>query len=170
MLSKSILSYQGPLTFSTIDWLLSEFKMAAQDHQISFKAYKKMISIMIEALENITKYGEQIHCNGKRVPDYCPSCQINADGSTMELITRNPIRNRDVEPLRERIELVNGRNREEIRELYRNTITNGKFSPKGGAGLGLIEMAKITGNKLECSFKELTDEYSLYTIRVFFQV
>jgi hypothetical protein len=51
MLSKSILSYQGPLSFSTIDWLLSEFKVAAQDHDLPFKTYKKMISVMIEALE-----------------------------------------------------------------------------------------------------------------------
>jgi len=50
MLSKSILSYQGPLSFSTIDWLLSEFKVHAQDYDISFKTYKKMISVMIEAL------------------------------------------------------------------------------------------------------------------------
>ena len=45
MLSKSILSYRGPLSFSTIDWLLSEFKVAVQEHDISFKTYKKMISV-----------------------------------------------------------------------------------------------------------------------------
>ena len=50
MLSKSILTYQGPLSFSTIDSLLSEFKVAAQDHDLSFKTYKKMISVMIEVV------------------------------------------------------------------------------------------------------------------------
>ena len=65
MLSKSILSYQGPLSFSTIDLLLSEFKLAAEDHELSFRTYKKMISVMIEALENVTKYSDQINCNGK---------------------------------------------------------------------------------------------------------
>ena len=65
MLSKSILSYQGPLSFSTIDWLLSEFKMVAQDHDISFRTYKKMISVLIETLENISKYSVQVHCNGE---------------------------------------------------------------------------------------------------------
>ncbi len=169
-MSKSILSYQGPLSFSTIDWLLSEFKLAAHDHQISFKAYKKMICIMIEVLENITKYGEQVQCNGKQTPEFCPSCQINADGATIEIITRNPVKNQDVEPLRERIELVNQKNPKEIRELYRTIITDGKFSPKGGAGLGLIEMAKITGNKLDYSFRELIDGYSLYSIRVYFHI
>ncbi len=63
MLSKSVLTYQGPLSFSTIDSLLSDFKLAALDHEIPFKSYKKMIYIMIEALENITKYSDQFVCD-----------------------------------------------------------------------------------------------------------
>ena len=67
MLSNSILSYRGPLSFSTIDLLLSEFKIASQEHDLSFKTYKKMISVMIEALENITKYSDQFPCEGKEM-------------------------------------------------------------------------------------------------------
>ncbi|MCK4748336.1 MAG: hypothetical protein KAT15_14900, partial [Bacteroidales bacterium] len=87
--------------------------------------------------------------------------------NTIELITRNPVKNKDVEPLRTRIDNVNKRDREELKELYKTTITNGEFSSKGGAGLGFIEMAKTTGNKLEYSFENMSNEYSLYTFRVF---
>ena len=166
MLNKSILSYKGPLSFSTIDLLLSEFKIAAQEHDLSFRTYKKMISIMIEALENITKYSDQFPCNGDEKNGYCPSCYINRNTSTIELITRNPVKNQDVETLRTRIDNVNNHDKEELKELYKSTITNGEFSPKGGAGLGFIEMAKTTGNKLEYSFEDMSKEYSLYTFRV----
>lgn len=170
MLSKSVLSYQGPLSFSTIDWLLSEFKMAAHDHDLSFKTYKKMISIMIEALENITKYSDQVHCNGEKRSGFCPSCQISRNTSNIELVTRNPVKNEEVNPLRARIDAVNKRNKEELKELYRTTITNGEFTSKGGAGLGFIEMAKTAGNKLEYDFKNLSMGYSLYTFRVQFDI
>jgi hypothetical protein len=166
MLSKSILSYKGPLSFSTIDWLLSEFKIAAQEQEISFRTYKKMISIMIEALENIYKYNEHIHCNGDGRNGFCPSCAINRNSGVIELITRNPVKNEDVDSIRSRIDDVNNRNREELQELYKSTITNGEFSHKGGAGLGFIEMAKTTEHKLEYTFEELSKEYSLYTFRV----
>ena len=166
MLSKSILSYQGPLSFSTIDWLLSEFKLAAEDHELSFKTYKKMISIMIEALENVTKYTDQRKCNGESSsPGFCPSCQISRNAKHIEIITRNPVKKEDVAPLRTRIDNVNNQNREELKELYRSTITNGEFTPHGGAGLGFIEMAKTTGNKLEYAFETLSKDYSLYTFR-----
>ena len=169
-MSKSILSYQGPLSFSTIDWLLSEFKMVSQDHELSFKTYKKMISIMIEALENITKYSDQFQCNGDKESGFCPSCQISRNTSSIELVTRNPVKNKDITPLRTKIDNVNNRNKEELKELYMSTITNGEFSAKGGAGLGFIEMAKTAGNKLEYNFEDLSKEYSLYTFRVFFNL
>ena len=53
-----------------------------------------------------------------------------------------------------------------LKELYKTTITNGEFSPKGGAGLGFIEMAKTTGSKLEYNFESLSKEYTLYTLRI----
>jgi len=167
MLGTSVLSYQGPFSFSTIDSLLSEFKMAAQDHELSFRAYKKMISIMIEALENITKYSGQFNFSVDAPSGFNPSCQINTNASGIELVTRNPVRKQDIASLRARIDNVNKRNTEELKELYRSTIANGKFSATGGAGLGFIEMAKTAGNKLEYSFESLSKDYSLYTFRIF---
>lgn len=166
MLSQSILSYQGPLTFSTIDWLISEFKMAAQDHSVPFRAYKKMISIMIEALENVSRYSEMTPTNGQKLPGFNPSCQINQSKGGFELITRNPVRKGDVALLRKRIDNVNKYNREELKVLYKSTIMNGEFTSRGGAGLGFIEMAKTAGSKLEYQFENLTEEYSLYTLKV----
>jgi hypothetical protein len=166
MLDKAILNYQGPLSFSTIDWLLSEFKLKSQEFGVSFKAYKKMLSIMIEALENITKYSDQFPCKEEDRESFCPSCSINRNSSILELVTRNPVRKSDVDSLRAKIDHVNSRDRDELIDLYKSTITNGHFSPKGGAGLGFIEMAKTTGNKLEYSFENLTDDYTLYTFRV----
>lgn len=166
MLSKSILSYQGPLSFSTIDWLLSEFKMAAQDHDLSFKIYKKMISVMIEALENILKYSDQFQCNMEQSSGFCPSCKISRNKSLIEMETKNPVKKKDVSSLRKRIDQVNMQDGDALKELYKSTITNGKFSAKGGAGLGFIEMAKTTGSKLEYTFENLTTDYSLYTFRV----
>jgi hypothetical protein len=166
MLNKSILSYQGPLSFSTIDWLLSEFKLAAEDHDISFKTYKKMISVMIEALENVTKYSDQLLCNGDRFSAFCPSFQISLNDSVIEMETTNPVKKQEMKPLRIIMDKVNSQDSNALKELYKSTISNGEFSATGGAGLGFIEMAKTTGSKLEYAFENLSKDYSLYTFRV----
>jgi len=44
---------------------------------------------------------------------------------------------------------INNLQTDEIRNVYRQMLSNAQFSDKGGAGLGLIEMAKKTGNKLD---------------------
>ena len=166
MLSKSILSYRGPLSFSTIEWLLSEFKLAVPEHNISFKTYKKMISVMIEALENVSKYCDQLLCTDERPQTFCPSCQITCNDELIVMETSNPVKRNEVDPLKDRIDRVNSHDSEALRELYKSTITNGKFSAQGGAGLGFIEMAKTAGSKLEYDFEKLSGEYSLYTLRV----
>jgi hypothetical protein len=142
--------------------------MAAKDHSLSFRAYKKMISIMIEALENVSKYTETVPLNGEVRTGFSPCCQINQSSHSMELITRNPVKKRDVDQLRKQIDNVNNRDREGLRVLYRSIISNGQFNPRGGAGLGFIEMAKTAGAKLEYKFDPLSDDYTLYTLKVSF--
>jgi len=43
-------------------------------------------------------------------------------------------------------------------------LSNSEFSSKGGAGLGLIEMAKKTGNKLDYDFLKLDDRNSYFIL------
>jgi len=140
--------------------------MVAQDHDISFKTYKKMISVLIEALENISKYSAQVHCNGKPSMGFCPSLRISRSESEIEMETKNPVKKGDEQNIRSRIDNINKQDSEELKELYKSTITDGQFSSRGGAGLGFIEIAKTTGSKLEYNFENLSKEYSIYTFRV----
>lgn len=41
-------------------------------------------------------------------------------------------------------------------------LNNDKISNKGGAGLGLIEMARKSGNKLDFDFSDINDNYSYF--------
>jgi hypothetical protein len=43
-------------------------------------------------------------------------------------------------------------------------LSTSEFSSKGGAGLGLIEMAKKTGNKLDYDFVKLDNEFSYFIL------
>jgi len=48
--------------------------------------------------------------------------------------------------------------------LYKQQIKEGKLSEKGGAGLGFIDIAKKSGNKIEYQFKELTDDRFFFIV------
>ena len=44
-------------------------------------------------------------------------------------------------------------------------LTSGSMSDKGGAGLGLIEMSRKSGNKLLYSFEQLDNEYTYFYLQ-----
>jgi hypothetical protein len=166
--AKSILNHSGVLSFSSIDVLLSEFKDVSQEHEIKFSTHKKILSVMIESLENVYKYTDLYENFVAQQKEYKPTISISMNESSIQLSTSNPVRKKDVEVLKDKIDQVNEKSREELKELYVKTITNGQFSARGGAGLGFIEMAKTSGNVLKYSFKEISKEFSLYTFIVTF--
>lgn len=144
--------------------------MTAQENNIEFKTHKRVISVMIEALENVQKYSDLFNDFVESNEDYLPTFDIIMNQKTLKLKTSNPIRNEDVKGLKANIDSVNNKSKEELKKIYIETITNGKFSSKGGAGLGFIEMAKISGNNLNYSFTPISDAYSLYTFLVTFNI
>ncbi len=167
-MTNSILNHTGLLTFSSIDALLAKFKFVSQEYDIRFAIYKKVLTVMIEALENVCKYSDVYEPFVQKQPAYLPTFEILMNSEAIRLVTTNPVRNDDIELLKANIELVNNKTREELKSLYIQTITNGKFSLKGGAGLGFIEMAKTSGKNLEYAFKPINDHFSLYTFTVTF--
>ncbi len=169
-MDNNILNHTGLLNFSSIDTLLAQFKYVSQEHDITFKVYKKIITVMIESLENVWKYMDVYEEFVADKEQYLPTFSLNMNAESIRLITSNPVRNEDIEVLKKKIEIVNNKNREELKALYVKTITNGKFSNKGGAGLGFIEMAKTSGNNLGYSFEPINDKYSMYTFIVTFNL
>ncbi len=167
-MTNSILNHTGLLSFSSIDSLLAKFKYVSQEHEIRFAVYKKILTVMIESLENVCKYNDVYEPFVEKQPEYLPTFNILINSEAIHLVTTNPVRNEDIDLLKTRIELVNNKSRKELKNLYLQTITNGKFSLKGGAGLGFIEMAKTSGNNLQYSFMPINDRFSLYTFTVVF--
>ena len=52
----------------------------------------------------------------------------------------------------------------QLTKLYKQQIREGRLSPKGGAGLGFIDIARKTGQKLIYSFLRVDDENSFFVL------
>ena len=165
-MSKVILDHKGLLSFSTIDTLLTKFKGVSEVHNISFRSYKRVLNVMIESLENICKYNDEFEAFVSTRKEFLPSIKIIMNSDAIHLRISNPVRAHDVEKIKESIDRVNSKDRLALREMYLNVMTDGKFSSNGGAGLGFIEMARTSGNKLDYQFEQITDDYAMYTIIV----
>lgn len=160
----SVLIYKGKLTFERIGILLNELKNKKGAYDIPQILYKKLLTLMIEVLENILKYSEHFEDFINDNPDYLPEFELSRSDEGFILKSRNPIRNDESERISDKIKKVNTASGEELKRIYRTTITNGVFTEKGGAGLGFIEMAKITSHDLEFTFLPAVSGYSIFEL------
>ena len=160
----SVLQFKGKLTFEKIGILLNDLKNRKATFNIPPGLYKKLLTLMIEVLENVLKYSDHFEEFSEKYPEYHPEFELNLDEESFILMSRNPVREGDKEAISRKIEKINTSTEEELQKFYRETITNGMFTEKGGAGLGLIEMAKITDHDLRFAFLPATAEYSIYEL------
>ena len=163
-----ILEYKGHLTFSTIGRLLTMLKHKMVQNSIKVGKYKRILSVMIEALENVYKNSDAYHENSKIRKDYLPEFKLFRNEHKYIIAVSNPIRNTEIPYLKAKLDLVNTKTTEELKMLYRQIISDGKFTAKGGAGLGIIEMVKISGNPLSFSFTPIDNDFSLYNLKIIF--
>ncbi len=119
---------------------------------------------MIEVLENVLKYSDNFEDFIDQENDYFPEFELKRYETGYILVSRNPVRNEDREVISKKIDRINNASEEELKKMYRETITNGIFTEKGGAGLGFIEMAKVTDLDLEYNFSDAKKNFSVYEL------
>jgi hypothetical protein len=149
--------YQGLLDQEMIKSLVSMTeKKLIQDNTLE-STRKKLFNIMIEGLQNICK-----HQLKSEDPSKHPFMMMGRSNSAYHVITGNLIRNDKISLVRSKIDHVNSLNKDELKEYYKQARLNSVISEVGGAGLGFIDMARKSENKIEYEFYAVNDEHSLF--------
>jgi hypothetical protein len=68
--------------------------------------------------------------------------------------------------LTSKFDAVNAYTTEELEEVYKNSLMNNSLSAKGGAGIGLIEMARKTNYPLEFAFDGVGSGFSMFHMQL----
>ncbi len=138
---------------------LSEYNINNIDTLSKMK--KKASFLMAECFQNIVRHGESLE--GKRHAASDEGFFLTKNWHDIYYITSgNLIENSKIADLERQLEKVNSLDRDELKALYREVLENEEISDKGGAGLGLIEMARKSGQKLEYVFKDFDEHFSFF--------
>ena len=136
---------------------LAETSLDKTEGQTALK--KRIYFIMVEGLQNITRHQDEVEDVD---PEHQGLFVIQRKNNRYHITTGNVIEKANISSLKSKLEKVNSLDSEELKKYYRQILTSGKISDKGGAGLGLIEMARKSGNKLIYDFKDFSEEYSYF--------
>jgi len=158
-----ILIYSGDFSQDLTKTLLAFTERKLSSEIIGDQARKKIFNIMVEMLQNISKNNVKTEAV---ISMQSPLFMIGENDSAYNLVSSNLILNSNIQFLRTRIDEVNGLDAEGLRELYKQVRLKSTFSNVGGAGIGIIDIARKSENKLTYSFDEIDSKCSMYSLLI----
>src|SRR5688500_9711425 len=153
---KSLLEYRGQLTSEVRLQLLDLLKCIALFNLGPRTDHKKLVGIALELLDNAQRYNSS--------NDIELSWTI-ANGELVITIT-NKASSRDAHRLLETVERISRMDPEEISAEFKRQLTNGSFGDSGGAGLGMLQIARKAGRNISARIEATVADEFLCTSKV----
>jgi hypothetical protein len=130
-----------------------------------FKKFRHKLSfLMIESFQNILRYGDEPL--NKDLKYRKEMFLVRNIAGTFYIGSTNLIENKKIEYVKSKLTQVNKLDMADLHQLYRKILTNNTFTDAGGAGLGFIEMARKTNQKLQFEFVKVDEEYSYFYLLI----
>jgi hypothetical protein len=163
-----ILSFKGIVTSELLTSVLHIMEAKMDSLHETPRTRKKVFNVLVECLQNLYH-----HVDESNVP---VSKEVIERKSALVLIvkekdhfiirTGNYIDNDKAIDLQAKLNIINSMDKEELREYYQLSLNNSMVSNKGTAGLGMIDIARKSGNKLDFEFLKINEETSFFCLNV----
>lgn len=153
------LVYEGEFSHEVMKMFttMAERDMDKSNEEKSVK--RKVFHVMVECLQNMTKHSDN-QDEGDKIGTGL--FIVGKKDDVWNVITANKIQNEKIDDLKGSIDYINSLEKDELNALYKKQIREGSLSDKGGAGLGLIDIARKTGRKLDYQFLPLEDKINFF--------
>lgn len=161
-----MLSFKGEVTSDLLTSILQimETKMETLDEPPKIK--KKVYNILVECLQNLYHHIDE---DDKQTVQNEKSALFmirkNEDGE-YSIMTGNYMALENMEIMKSRLDRINSMDKEELKVYYKEVLNNGEMSAKGGGGLGMIDIARKSGKKLEYNFADVDDRFTFFSLNV----
>ena len=166
--SKIMLSFKGEITSELMTSILQIMESRMENMREEPKVKKKVYNVLVECLQNlyhhVDEVDEKIPLNGNDKSSAI--FMIGLDRNGYSIMTGNYIMNDNIPAFEELLEKINSMEGSELKMLYRNILSNDEVSDKGGGGLGMIDIARKTGQRLDFEFTQVTEDYSFFSLNI----
>lgn len=159
-----VLAYKGNVSGDLFNCILQLAENKLDKIELRAKLKKKVFNILVEILQNIYHHYDELKAEDHEY--YSVVFLLSKVGKEYNIITGNHVMIERVEMLKERIDSINAMTPQELRAIYRERLNHGDVSEKGGAGLGIIDIVRKSGEKLVYDFKPINDDYSFFSLQV----
>jgi len=160
----TILKYNGCISTEVVNKTLDEVESLLKENGLSKKKIKRAYNAIVEGVQNLYHHSikDPSSTDDSKFGAYC----IRVHNDEIDIITGNYVTFNVVQIIKDRIDQINLLEKDDIKALYKKILSNQEFSDKGGGGLGMVDIAKRTGSKLQYSFFEFDEKYSFFELKI----
>lgn len=144
-----MLSFMGDLSPELITVLLGLVERRLEAMEPDPRACKRVFNVVMECLQNLYHHNAQRRA-GADAPHGVVMIARTDQGYSV--LTGNLMHAEEVDRLRAHLDRINALDGEALRQWYRAKLADGQYSAAGGGGLGMIDIARRSGGKLEYAF------------------
>jgi len=123
------------------------------------KVAKKVYYLMVEGLQNITRHQKKDESGSAY---HGGLFIINRKEQAYSITYGNWVSAAIKDDLDRRLNDIISKDSVELKETYLQVLSNSEFSSKGGAGLGLLDMARKSSGKIQFEFKPADEGFFYY--------
>jgi hypothetical protein len=166
--SDVVLSFRGSFTSDVINSILEKIENKLAETNEDGKIRKKMYNVLVECLQNLYHHIEDLPADltGTDETKY-GVLVINKLLNGYKVTTGNYVTSTRIKPLKDKIDKINSLSQDELKDMYKFILNHQKLTAKGGGGLGLVDIARKTGNKFEYGFHNINKEYYFFNLDIY---
>lgn len=153
--------FYGDFTDQINDALIPLAEVVIGNSNVDMKIRKRAFYIFVECIQNVNRH----HSKEKRLKTFPREIfSIRQRKDRFNIAFGNVLDSSMVGDLKSKIDLLNQTSVEELNIEYKKILRDTIMSKLGGAGLGLIEVARKSGNKIQYKFERLDDRRSYFSM------
>jgi hypothetical protein len=156
-----IFSHFGDFSQTKVDSTIKVIESAIMEAGDKRQTMRKICSVLIEILQNTSLHAAKDgnnHMHGYLI--------IARSSNKYRILTGNLILSGDIKVLENRMKEITMLDKNAIRKLFIETLCNEDFSYKGGAGLGLLTIAKRALEEIQYSISSLNETFGYFQMEI----
>ena len=166
-----LLSFKGAVTADLLTSILQIIESKLAELEEDPKIKRKVFNVLVECLQNLYHHVEsgasKDYGNEDENAEYRSALFLIAKSENGFYVrTGNYVPSDSSKELEEKIKKINNLDKAELKLYYQKVLSEGERSAKGTAGLGMIDIVRKSGNKLEYEFVQVNKDYDFFCLNV----
>lgn len=159
-----VFSFQGKFKSANSETHLRNLEKQLDLKKFSRSVKKRVYSLAVEMIQNIVHHG--LTCSNDEDSSFAVFCR----SETIHIISQNCVFTGDTKKISQSIDFLNAMSDAELRKYHVELLCDNDFSTKGGAGLGLVTLARRSDGRIDYHFEDRSADINMLTLHLKFSL